>query len=59
MRAGDMGICSGCGELSVAITCCDEIADYQFGQPAVQRHYYLGSTCCGEPIDEGAEDDDI
>ena len=59
MREGDIGICSGCGAESEAIMCCDEIADYQFGRPAVQRHYYLGSTCCGEPIDERENYDEI
>ena len=56
MKQGDIGICSGCGQESEAVLCCDEIDDFQFGLPAVQKHYYIGSRCCGEPIDDLPED---
>jgi len=56
MKQGDIGICSGCGQESEAGSCCEEVDDFLFGRPAVQKHYYIGSRCCGEPMDDLPDD---
>lgn len=48
---GEEGICTGCGELSISGVCNEKIADFRYGRPATQNHYYIGSICCGESME--------
>jgi hypothetical protein len=47
--------CTECGKEvkeSELIACVEEIPDFQYGKPAVQKHEYQGSPCCGESVEE-------
>ena len=49
-KEGEEGFCSGCGETVKAVMCLEEIPDFNHGMPSCQKHYYIGSPCCGEDV---------
>ncbi len=46
----EKGICADCGKEVMAVLCCDEIADFCYGRPGTQKHYYAGCPLCGETV---------
>lgn len=52
---GEKGICADCGQHVKAVLCYEEIADYCYGRPATQKHYYAGCPLCGEKVNKVEE----